>query len=88
MLPGDLSPAHVLDAVPALVRSPSTYALVVAGVVGLMLVGDQPRAGWGWVAFVGFTLSVLGAISRARDGEVEVPEGAPSAAGAGGPAAG
>lgn len=102
MLPGDLSPDQVLGEVGTLLRSPATYALVIAGavalltysialqrgtvtqataplvvgetvapaLVGLWLLGDQPRDGWGWVAFVGFVLAVLGAISLARHGEL------------------
>ncbi len=115
MLPGDLSPSHVLDEVDRLVRSPATYALAVAGVVatlaysialqrgsvtqataplvvgetvapalvGLLLLGDQPRPGWGAVACVGFVLAVAGAVSLSRHGEVE-PSATPGrAAGSG-----
>ncbi|MBC2934561.1 hypothetical protein [Nocardioides sp. zg-1228] len=105
ILPGDLSPEHLLDEVGPLLRSPATYALAVAGgvamltysialqrgsvtrataplvvgetvgpaLVGLFLLGDQTRAGWGPVAAAGFLLSVCGAVSLARHGEVEAP---------------
>ena len=43
-------------------------------VVGVLLLGDQPRPGWGWVAIVGFLLAVGGAVSLARHGELEVEE--------------
>ncbi|MCD4523524.1 hypothetical protein [Nocardioides sp. cx-173] len=106
MLPGDLSPQHLLDEVGPLLRSPATYALAVAGVValltysialqrgsvtqataplvvgetvapalvGLLLLGDQPRPGWGLVAGAGFVLAVAGAVALARHGEVAPPE--------------
>ncbi|WP_122817933.1 hypothetical protein [Nocardioides pantholopis] len=106
MLPGDLSPDHLLDEVGPLLESPATYALAVAGVVamltysialqrgsvteataplvvgetvapalvGLLLLGDQTRPGWGAVACLGFVLSVAGAVSLARHGEVEPVE--------------
>ncbi len=107
ILPGDLSPGHLLDEVGPLLRSPATYALAVAGgvamlsysialqrgsvtrataplvvgetvgpaLVGLLLLGDQTREGWGPVAAAGFLLSVGGAVSLARHGEVEAPSG-------------
>jgi drug/metabolite transporter (DMT)-like permease len=100
MLPGDLD---------ALLTSPATYALIVAGIVamltysialqrgsvtqataplvvgetvapalvGILLLGDHTRPGWGWVALLGFVVSVGGAISLARHGEVEVEVGQP-----------
>ncbi|MCR6030747.1 hypothetical protein GGQ22_04730 [Nocardioides sp. zg-579] len=103
MLPGDLSPDHVLDEVGPLLRSPATYALAVAGVValltystalqrgsvtaataplvvgetvapalvGLLLLGDQTRPGWGPLALLGFVLAVAGAVSLARHGDVQ-----------------
>lgn len=106
MLPGDLSPQHLLDEVGPLLSSPATYALAVAGVVamltysialqrgsvteataplvvgetvvpalvGLLLLGDQTRPGWGGVACVGFVLAVAGALSLARHGEVRPVE--------------
>ncbi|WP_182526807.1 hypothetical protein [Nocardioides dongkuii] len=102
MLPGNLSPQHLLHEVGPLLRNPATYALAVAGVValltysialqrgsvtqataplvvgetvapalvGLLLLGDQPRPGWGAVAAVGFVLAVAGAVSLARHGDV------------------
>ncbi|MET0692342.1 MAG: hypothetical protein ABWY56_00335, partial [Propionibacteriaceae bacterium] len=47
---------------------------VAPAAVGLLLLGDAPRAGWGWVAAVGFVLAVAGALSLARHGEVTVTE--------------
>ena len=41
---------------------------VAPAIVGLLLLGDEPRPGWGWVAVVGFVLSV----ALARHGEVPV----------------
>jgi len=49
---------------------------VAPAAVGLVLLGDAPRAGWGWVAVVGFVLAVAGALSLARHGEVAVTEAA------------
>lgn len=95
-----------------LIGTPSTYALVLAGavamllyptalqrgtvtqataplvvaqtlgpaIVGLLLLGDQARPGWGVVGAVGFLLAVTGAVSLSRHGEVEEP--ARTAAGA------
>lgn len=39
--------------------------------VGVLLLGDHARPGWGWVAVVGFVLAVAGAVSLARHGGVE-----------------
>ena len=49
---------------------------VAPALVGLLLLGDHARPGWGWVAVAGFTLSVAGAVSLARHGEVETEEAA------------
>ncbi|AWB92425.1 hypothetical protein [Aeromicrobium chenweiae] len=46
---------------------------VVPAVVGLLLLGDHPRHGWGPVALAGFVLAVAGAVSLARHGELEPP---------------
>jgi drug/metabolite transporter (DMT)-like permease len=43
---------------------------VVPALVGLLVLGDHPRAGWEIVAAVGFTLAVAGALTLARHGEV------------------
>ena len=43
---------------------------VLPALVGLLLLGDEPRAGWGWVAVVGFVLAVAGALSLSRHGEI------------------
>ncbi len=45
---------------------------VAPALVGLLLLGDHARPGWGWVAILGFSLSVAGAVSLARHGELEV----------------
>ena len=50
---------------------------VAPALVGLLLLGDHARPGWGWVAAVGFVLSVAGAVSLARHGEIE-PEPSPA----------
>jgi len=47
---------------------------VAPAAVGLLLLGDAPRPGWGWVAAFGFVLAVAGALSLARHGEVTVSE--------------
>jgi drug/metabolite transporter (DMT)-like permease len=102
MLPAEGAPGVELR---ALVASPATYALAVAGAValltysialqrgsvtqataplvvgetiapaavGLLLLGDQARPGWGAVATVGFVLAVAGAVALARHGEISVP---------------
>ena len=41
--------------------------------VGLLLLGDAPRSGWGWVAGLGFAVAVAGAVSLARHGEISSP---------------
>ncbi|WP_432479316.1 hypothetical protein [Nocardioides sp. GXQ0305] len=43
---------------------------VAPALVGLLLLGDQPRPGWGPVAAVGFVLAVGGALALARHGEL------------------
>lgn len=110
MLPGDLSPDHVLGELGTLLASPATYALVLAGVlatltysialqrgtvtqataplvvgetvlpalVGLLLLGDHARPGWGWVALGGFALAVAGAVSLADHGEIATSDPAPT----------
>jgi drug/metabolite transporter (DMT)-like permease len=45
---------------------------VAPAAVGLLLLGDQPRPGWGWVATLGFLVAVAGAVSLARHGELPV----------------
>jgi hypothetical protein len=58
---------------------------VMPALVGLLLLGDHARPGWGWVAVVGFVLSVAGAVSMAGHGEIKTPpvveEGAASSGG-------
>ncbi|WP_249999207.1 hypothetical protein [Actinoplanes sp. M2I2] len=44
---------------------------VAPAAVGLFLLGDRPRPGWGWVAAAGFLIAVSGAVSLARHGEIE-----------------
>jgi drug/metabolite transporter (DMT)-like permease len=53
----------------------ATAPLVVAetvapALVGLIVLGDAPRPGWGWVAALGFLFAVAGALSLARHGEL------------------
>jgi drug/metabolite transporter (DMT)-like permease len=43
---------------------------VAPALVGLLLLGDQPRPGWGLVAVVGFVLAVGGAVGLAQHGEL------------------
>ena len=50
------------------------FETVVPAAVGVLMLGDQPRPGWGWVATVGFLLAVGGAVSLARHGELKVDE--------------
>lgn len=42
---------------------------VAPALVGVLLLGDQPRPGWGAVAAIGFVLAVGGAVALARHGE-------------------
>ena len=42
---------------------------VVPALVGVLVLGDRPRAGWGPLAALGFALAVAGALSLARHGE-------------------
>ena len=102
MLPQDLSLDRLRDSLDILLRSPATYAIVIAGalamlaysvalqrgsvtqataplvvgetvlpaLVGLLLLGDQSRPGWGPVAALGFVLAVGGAVALARLGEL------------------
>jgi uncharacterized membrane protein len=102
MLPGSLAPTRILHYLGPFLRSPVTYALVVAAVVamltystalqrgtvtqataplvvgetlapavvGILMLGDRPRAGWTWVAVLGFLLAVGGAVSLAGHGEI------------------
>jgi drug/metabolite transporter (DMT)-like permease len=48
---------------------------VVPALVGLLMLGDRPRPGWGEVAAAGFVIAVAGALSLARHGEIQ-PEAA------------
>jgi hypothetical protein len=56
---------------------------VAPALVGLLLLGDEPRPGWGWVAAVGFGLAVVGALALSGHGDVSGEEtdgaGAPAA---------
>ena len=45
---------------------------VAPAIVGLLLLGDHPRAGWEVAAVVGFVLAVGGALALSRHGEVEL----------------
>ncbi len=42
---------------------------VAPAIVGVLVLGDRPRPGWGPLAAVGFVLAVTGALSLARHGE-------------------
>lgn len=44
---------------------------IAPALVGLVMLGDAPRPGWGWVAAVGFALAVGGAVALSRHGELE-----------------
>nr|WP_221375071.1 hypothetical protein [Actinoplanes polyasparticus] len=44
---------------------------VAPAAVGLLLLGDRPRPGWGWAAAAGFVIAVVGAVSLSRHGEIE-----------------
>ena len=44
---------------------------IAPALVGILLLGDQPRAGWGWVGAVGFALAVAGAVGLANHAEVD-----------------
>jgi drug/metabolite transporter (DMT)-like permease len=44
---------------------------LVPALVGVVVLGDTPRPGWGWAAVVGFALAVGGAVALARHGELE-----------------
>jgi drug/metabolite transporter (DMT)-like permease len=43
---------------------------IAPALVGILLLGDRPREGWDWVAVIGFSLAVGGALSLARHGEI------------------
>ncbi|WP_433167571.1 hypothetical protein [Kribbella sp. CA-247076] len=43
---------------------------VAPALVGLLLLGDRPRPGWGWVAALGFVLAVAGALSLSKHGDL------------------
>jgi drug/metabolite transporter (DMT)-like permease len=86
------APVGLLALTTALQRGTVTQAtapLVVAetvapAAVGLLMLGDAPRPGWGWTAAAGFVLAVAGAVSLASHGEVtidEKPEATPAASG-------
>ncbi len=78
------APVGMLALSTALQRGTVTQAtapLVVAetiapALVGLLLLGDAPRAGWAWAAVLGFVLAVAGAVTLASHGEVRSEEAA------------
>ncbi|TCC56424.1 hypothetical protein E0H73_32590 [Kribbella pittospori] len=43
---------------------------VAPALVGLLMLGDMPRPGWGWVATLGFVLAVGGAVGLSRNGDL------------------
>lgn len=44
---------------------------VIPGIVGIAMLGDTVRAGWGWVAVIAFVAAVAGAVSVAVSGAAE-----------------
>lgn len=57
----------------------ATAPLVVAetvapAMIGLWVLGDKSRAGWGWVAVTGFALAVAGSLSLSQHGETPDPD--------------
>ncbi|MGW7684013.1 hypothetical protein ACWGID_24950 [Kribbella sp. NPDC054772] len=55
---------------------------VAPALVGLLLLGDRPRPGWGWVAALGFVLAVAGALSLSRHGDLSEPDAVEATRGA------
>jgi drug/metabolite transporter (DMT)-like permease len=47
---------------------------VAPALVGLLMLGDRPRPGWGWIATLGFILAVAGALSLSRHGDLAQTE--------------
>ncbi|HET7821332.1 MAG TPA: hypothetical protein VFL10_07385 [Ornithinibacter sp.] len=47
---------------------------VVPALVGVVMLGDVPRAGWTWVAVIGFALAVGGALALAGHGDIAEAE--------------
>ncbi|MFG1813489.1 hypothetical protein ACGFIF_06980 [Kribbella sp. NPDC049174] len=47
---------------------------VAPALVGVLMLGDRPRPGWGWVAALGFFLAVAGALSLSRHGDLAQTE--------------
>jgi drug/metabolite transporter (DMT)-like permease len=47
---------------------------VAPALVGVLMLGDRPRPGWGWAAALGFVLAVAGALSLSRRGDLTHPE--------------
>lgn len=100
-LPGSFAPDQLKGQIGTLLAAPATYALILAGVlgmltyamalqrgtvtqatallvvgetvvpavVGVLMLGDAPRAGWDAWAVLGFGLAVAGAVSLSRPGE-------------------
>ncbi|MFI7062551.1 hypothetical protein ACIBL3_16335 [Kribbella sp. NPDC050124] len=109
-LPGSVQPDTLYSDLGTLLKSPATYALILAGgialltystalqrgsvtqataplviaetvapaLVGLLMLGDRPRPGWGWVAAVGFVLAVTGALTLSRHGDLAQSEVRPT----------
>lgn len=55
------------------------FETVAPALVGVLLLGDEAREGWVWVAALGFILAVVGAVSLARHGEIPESDLAASA---------
>jgi drug/metabolite transporter (DMT)-like permease len=47
---------------------------VAPALVGLLMLGDRPRPGWGWIAALGFVLAVAGALALSRHGDLAQTE--------------
>ena len=47
---------------------------IAPALIGVLMLGDRPRPGWGWAAALGFVLAVAGALSLSRRGDLTHPE--------------
>ncbi|MEU4287334.1 hypothetical protein AB0E63_03860 [Kribbella sp. NPDC026596] len=47
---------------------------VAPALVGVLMLGDRPRPGWGYVAALGFVLAVVGALRLSRHGDLTQPD--------------
>ena len=51
---------------------------VAPALVGVLMLSDRPRPGWGWVAALGFVLAVAGALALSRHADLAQHETQPS----------